>query len=118
MKFLFFLVPIFIWGCNNQYENKIIGDYAPKKIIPDSVIDNSIYLKLKGNRSYELHAYGKKHDGTWNAGDNGDRTWIEFNDSVNSQGQILGREFNVIRILNPGTFCCPGVDSLYFERVL
>lgn len=114
---LCFIVIIVSSSCTNKYERQLVGNYESHVNYSDSIGGRTIYLNLFQSNKYDLILDSGGRSGTWTAGDNGDWTWIRFDDAVQLDGRVFGRDLNIINILNPSMFCCPGVDSLRFEKM-
>ncbi len=106
---LVFTLLSLLYGCQNQFEQQAIGDY---KIESYEKIDSSNtslidfpQLKLNKNKTLLIAYKSKLLKGNWEAGDNGDRTWIEFYFNGISSDADMGN--GLINIWNPSDFFCP-----------
>ncbi|OOB82195.1 hypothetical protein BZL53_10270 [Flavobacterium columnare] len=105
----------------NEYEKEAVGEYTVYKFsLNDSIDSNDIKfgkLYLLENKKIKFDLKNKKITGTWRAGDDGDRTFIEFNiDGINYQGVIIGKNNEIIQILNPNNFISDNLIELSFIK--
>jgi hypothetical protein len=109
--------------CNNSYENSLIGEYylSDFRIYDTTTVQtdlNKIRMKLSNDKTFLVRYDNKEIQGKWEAGDNGDMSWIEFKtDSSSSSGRIYGEDYNQIGIWDPSIFELRGFKSLEFKRL-
>jgi hypothetical protein len=108
-----------ITGCQNKYEDQLVGIYmdVPEAKWNDLTVHlGTVVLALEEDGTYHLRAHGTETQGTWEAGDNGDWTWIDFHGTKDSQGRVLGEHLETIDIQIPAVFCCPEMTALRLKR--
>ncbi|MCS3801620.1 hypothetical protein [Niastella sp. OAS944] len=122
------LVPVIltalVLSCKNKYEKAVTGnyevyEYKNKDTASASPLLVGSKLTLNEDNTFLFVIDKKQLNGKWNAGDDGDRTWIRFEfNSITSDGVIGGDSFNIIEIVNPQDFGCPSLESLSYKRLI
>ncbi|MBP6392393.1 MAG: hypothetical protein KA352_15985 [Flavobacteriales bacterium] len=108
---------VVLCSCRNRYEEQLVGVYSVAAMKLDSgATGYDVKLSLSNSRLFELNVNGKLSSGSWEAGDDGDHTWIEFIGSTQAQGFVGGPKLELIDLLIPSSFCCPGVTELILAR--
>jgi hypothetical protein len=107
-----------IFGCENNYEKVIIGEYEINVGQRLKQGDLSRFV-LNKDLTFVVEFEGKEMKGNWEAGDNGDWTWIKFlfDNGTQVDGRILGQDYEIIMIYNPSYFYYPISESLLFKRI-
>ncbi len=107
-----------ITGCHNKYEQQLVGLYVLESDWPELTVreGKSVVLTLEADGTYAVVAHGTRTIGTWEAGDNGDWTWIDFHGTKDAQGRVLGEKLEYIEVLIPEVFCCPEMKTLMLKR--
>jgi hypothetical protein len=107
------------YGCTNQYEKDAAGKYMISYSEKDNVenktgLDSSILL-LSADNKFTLSFEKSIVNGTWRAGDNGDFTWIKFN---NERGVLTEARIgdSVIIFFTPTNFFYPGLTKIIFHK--
>ena len=97
-----------ILSCTNQYVSRIAGKYVINDYESDKpgLIIDSPTLELFVDESFLFVFQDKKRiTGTWRAGDDGDRIWIDFHfNGILTSGNIGGGNYNLIYLNNPKDF--------------
>lgn len=114
------IISVFIFcGCTNQYEKDAIGKYIISYSEKNSVanktgLDSSILLLSKDN-TFSLSFEKNTVNGTWQADDNGDFTWIRFNSEkgVLTEGRIGD---SVIIFFTPTNFFYPNLTKMIYHK--
>jgi hypothetical protein len=116
---LFLYCNIFI-ACNDSYEKKLIGKYRIAGYSPDTIqIQEVVSLDLLRDRAFLFIFKKDSISGKWEAGDDGDRTWIRFrfNGGRTSDAQVVGKDLETISVWNPGDFLLPQLTKLDLNRM-
>ena len=123
MKYFYYFVIyvlFFFVSCSNQYEENLVGEYKAlnyERI--DTLIRQEIdtsTLKLYRKNKFSLCFTNKTVNGSWEAGDNGDFTWIRFNYKGKelTEGRVGD---SIIIITTPTNFFNPGFKRMTFRRI-
>lgn len=128
MKYFKYITATFLLivlvSCVNEYEKEAIGEYTVDKFsLKDSSLSNlskdikSYKLYLLEDKTMKIDLKNRELTGMWKAGDDGDRTFVEFNiDGVDYQGVIVGRNNEIIQIVNPDHFILDNIMELSFKK--
>jgi hypothetical protein len=123
IKYILALFFIFVFNsCMNEYEEAIVGEYVVFEYNNENRINKSsiksFRLYLFKNKEIRFVVKNKIITGVWKAGDDGDRTFIEFDiNGINYQGVIVGENYEIIEILNPNHFISDNITKLSFKRI-
>lgn len=120
-KYITIITFFLFFSCMNEYEKAVIGQYTvfecSQNVSLDSEEFKSFKLHLFANKKVLFELKDRTINGFWTAGDDGDRTFIEFNlNGINYQGIIDGQNNNVIKILNPNHFISKNIVELSFIK--
>lgn len=108
-----------ITSCQNKCEEQLVGTYidVPEAGWNDLTMHpGTVVLALEEDGKYHLGAHGTVTQGTWEAGDNGDWTWIDFHGTKDAQARVLGEHLEFIEVMVPAVFCCPERNTLRLKR--
>ena len=114
------LLNISFFSCKNKYEIKLVGIYAIDSCEGVSLkkVDASS-LQLYSNKVFKItYSKHKKVYGHWEAGDDGDRTWVNFKfKKYETDGVVGGDSLNFIDISNSGVFRYPNLKCLTYKKL-
>lgn len=116
------ILLVFTNGCMNKYEKAAPGVYDVTEFRLLDTLSAAHTLDrpkmiLNNNKTFLFTNSNKQIKGKWEAGDDGDRTWIRFSfDSIISDAVIVGNSLEIIELWNPQDFGYPLYKSLSFTR--
>src|SRR5580692_6033290 len=106
IKFIYSLLLIscivILYGCKNKYERQVVGNYILSNDTSNIKVSKKLQLKLMDNMEFDLSGSNLKIAGKWEAGDDGDMTWLNLIfKNIISQCHIVGQQDEYIIIENP-----------------
>jgi hypothetical protein len=105
----------------NKYEENVVGNYKIYEFKTTNSQEDSLPAKysliLLEDKKFKFDLGDKIVEGNWCAGDDGDRTWIEFsNENFHQKATVLGMDFEIIEFLNPHHFASKNLKELLLKR--